>query len=119
VADVSAPVQVPVVPIYAGDSVAFPVYTVKTAEGAAIDLVADGWSDWRAQWRPQADAQDSIELTVDASRANEGMILIRVAAEDTANMGGAGVWDLQATRAGLVRTWLRGKTKWTRDVTRG
>jgi hypothetical protein len=111
--------QVPTVAIYAGDSALWPVYTIKTPENTARDLAAEGWNNWKAQWRAAEGSDIAIELTVDASRANEGMIILSATAEQTAAMGGAGVFDIQSARGSEVKTWVRGKTKYTKDITRG
>ena len=111
------PPEVPAVPVYAGDTCVFPSYTFQ--EGTApIDLTAAGWTDWAASWRWKATEQESIILTVDASRASSGIIDISASADVTRAMGAAGVWDLQATRPGEVRTFLRGSTTYLQDVTR-
>jgi hypothetical protein len=110
--------QVPTVAIYAGDSALWPVYTLKTPDNAPRDLAAEGWTGWSAQWRATEDAANAVQLTVDASRANEGIILLAASPAQTATMGGPGVFDVQSERNGEVKTWLRGKTKYTKDITR-
>lgn len=111
-------VDVPTVEIYSGDTVTWPTYTFKTDAGVVRDLVAEGWDDWHAQWRTTVDSGTAIELTLDVSDAANGIIGISATATESAAMGGNGVWDLQATQGDVVKTWVRGKTKWIKDVTR-
>jgi hypothetical protein len=110
--------EVPTVNIYAGDTTVWPTYTFTDEAQQPRDLVNEGWSFWTAQWRPKADAATFIDLVVDASQASTGVVKISASSIDTALMGGNGVWDLQAISNGAVKTWVRGKTKWTEDVTR-
>ena len=112
------PTTVPVVEIYAGDTFAWPTYTFKNEQGAVIDLVADGWTNWSAQWRAKANAPEFIQLTVDTTGAATGKISLLAEPEQTRAMNGPGVWDIQAEDGEVVKTWLRGPTKWVGDVTR-
>lgn len=110
-----SPIQVPVVPVYGGDTLVFPVYVIKDASGIPIDLSA--W-DWEAKWRRTAQSATGIVITIDDSEANAGKFTLSVAASLTRNMKGAGVWDLQGTLGDVVQTWLAGNTKYIEDVTR-
>lgn len=113
------PTIVPAVSIYAGDTLDFPIYTFKT-DATPFNFVADNWSDWVAQWRPTPESSEVIDLIVDDSQANVGIIFVSATAAQTALMGEHGVWDLQATQFGLhIRTWLRGATVYAQDVSRG
>jgi hypothetical protein len=113
------PAQVATVAVYAGDTVRWPVYTIKTSDNQPRNLVAEGWTDWEVQWRPTDDAASEITLDFDGSRLTEGMLLISANPDASRAMGSSGVWDIQSVNAdGQVKTWLRGKTKWTEDVTR-
>lgn len=109
----SVPV-VPDVPVYAGDSLTFPAY-VFTSSGDPVDL--SGWV-LTAQWRRNPGSSTVIELTVDASEAGVGRVLLSATPVQTRQMGTAGVFDLQGVLAGEVKTWLRGSTVWLEDVTR-
>lgn len=111
--------EVPAVAIYAGDTAIWPTYTFTDESQAARNLVLEGWGAWTAQWRAKATDATAIQLDVDDSEASTGIIKISSDSADTARMGGNGVWDLQAINGGTVKTWIRGKTKWTEDVTRG
>jgi len=103
------------VPVYAGDTTPFFSYTFANG-GVPDDMSA--WT-WQAQWRLKPAAENFLTLDVDASLAATGVISISASAATTAQMTGSGVWDLQGTRGDEVRTWLRGTTVFTRDVTRG
>ena len=107
--------------VYAGDawsqSFEFGEYTDPDDEGSwvAEDLSALG--SWSAQWRVSADAEDSITLTVDATDAENGVIVVGASSTQTRDMGASGVFDIQAATP-AVRTLIRAKTKWRLDVTR-
>jgi hypothetical protein len=111
------PVTVPAVAVYAGDTVDWPTLTFLDGNGNPRDLVAEGWTNWEAQWRTTVTSGSSIELIVDVSEANAGIINIQASATQTRSMGNAGVWDLQAINGAVVRTWAVGKTTYTQDVT--
>jgi len=113
----SGPFIVPDVPVYAGDTLTFPPYTF-TEDGVVIDLVAEGWGSWQSKWRVTPDAATAITLTVDDSAADEGVIQITATGTQATEMAQSGVFDLQATNSGVVRTWVRGNTSWQNDVTR-
>lgn len=107
--------------IYAGDTWPGEDYTITDpATGDPIDLVAAGWSNWRAQWRPTAGTSTYIDLVIDDSQATSGIISREpLAGSQTESMGGPGGWDLQADDAdGQTVTWLTGQTTWTQDYTR-
>jgi hypothetical protein len=112
------PVTVDTVEVYAGDTITWPTYTLKTSNGVARDLVAEGWTDWAVQWRATPESPSEVTLDFDGSRLAEGILLVSASPLNTRNMQSAGVWDIQAERNGEVRTFLRGKTKWVQDVTR-
>jgi hypothetical protein len=88
-------------------------------DGAPIALTAKGWGSWKAQYRTSPSASLAVDFVVDDSQANSGAITISLSAEDTANIRSKGVFDLQASQSGTVRTWIRGELSWTQDVTRG
>jgi hypothetical protein len=83
--------------------------------GTREDLSTYG--GWAAQWRTAANADEAITLTVDATDAATGVLLISATSAQTRAMGANGVFDIQASTP-EVRTFVRGKTKWTLDVTR-
>lgn len=84
------------------------------------------WSGrtWEAQIRATRDEPDSVlaTFTVDDSSADSGVLLLTLDADESANLttvdGKATYfWDLQATAAGVVKTWFAGRVKVTGDVT--
>ena len=118
------PASIPAEEIYAGDtwSRSFEIRrrdATDPAVSAPVDLVADGWGGWIAQWRSRADSsEEPIELGVDASQAADGVMTLSATAAQTRAMRQSGVWDLQASRGSEVRTWLAGSFTWGWDVTR-
>lgn len=109
--------------VYAGDawsqSFEFGEYTDPDDEGTWVAEDLSGLSSWSSQWRPTAEAADSaaISLTVDATDAENGVIVVAASAAQTRAMGVSGVFDIQAALPS-VRTLIRAKTKWRLDVTR-
>lgn len=112
------PVTVDTVEVYAGDDVSWPTYTFKTGDGTRRDLVAEGWGNWHAQWRPTPESPSEVTLSVNEAVLSNGIIAISVSSIGSRAMKTNGVWDVQAERNGEVHTFLRGKTKWIQDVTR-
>jgi hypothetical protein len=110
--------DVPVVTVYGGDTVHWPSYTFTDSSENVRNLDIEGWTNWTAQWRASVTAHDALSLTVDASEASEGIIRLLASSDVTEAMNASGVWDLQSENNGIVRTWIRGATKYTRDVTR-
>jgi hypothetical protein len=102
--------------VYAGDAWT-QQFVLKEDESTPMDL--SGWDDWSAQWRPAASSDDSlaITLTVDATGAVDGELIISATEAQTRAMGSNGVFDIQAADP-VVRTFIRAKTKWRLDVTR-
>lgn len=113
----AGPGVVPPDAIYAGDDWSR-TFTF-TSGGSPVNLVSLGYSGWVAQWRPTAASTVSQTITVDASNAATGVLVLSMSGAETEAMGGPGVWDLQATLGGDVTvTALAGSFTWTQDVTR-
>jgi hypothetical protein len=112
----SFPVTVPDLAIYSGDTFS-QTYRIVT-DGVPVNLVTAGWASWSAKWRPYQGAT-VITLMVDSSQAAAGYITIGASPAQTALMNGPGLWDIQALQGATVRTWLRGKTQFTGDITNG
>ena len=113
----SEPVDIGAWRIYGGDYRALEA-TVYAGEAHA-DL--SRFTDWRAQWRPYASSRVSVDLMVDAERASEGIIVVSIPGE-LSGVGGqlrSGVFDVQASDEGVVRTFFRGTIVWEGDVTHG
>jgi len=104
--------------IYNGDDWSFSCVFKNKETQLPINLVTDGWSSWKSQWRPYAKADEFFELTVDSSRANLGKIVVHIPASITSQIVSKGVFDIEAKQNGIVRTWLRGDIEFEMDVTR-
>jgi len=107
--------------IYAGDawsqSFEFGSLTDPDDEGSWVGDDLSEWSDWSAQWRVTDSAMSEITLTVDATGAADGVLVLSASEAQTRAMAGNGVFDIQAATP-RVRTFLRAKTHWKQDVTR-
>ena len=102
--------------IYAGDTHTF--NPIRFLDGLTPQNLST-WGSWLAQWRPTPEsAAAPIVLTVNSSESNIGVIRVSATGAQTTAMAGPGFWDLQATRDGVVQTWLRGRTNWLQDVSR-
>ncbi|MCI7305507.1 MULTISPECIES: hypothetical protein [Trueperella] len=117
------PPRLPDWEVYAGDDATLTL-EYKT-DDTPLDLSA--WGNWRATWRPTLpggsvdETAQPVALTVDASKAKQGLVAVTIPAGLSAVDGGKvreGAWDLQATNAGGVRTWARGIVRWMGDITR-
>ena len=113
----SEPVDIGTWRIYGGD------YRAIEATVYAGDAPADlsHFTDWRAQWRPYSSSRQVIDLVVDAERASHGIIVVSVPGELSGVDGQlrSGVFDVQASDEGVVRTFFRGSIVWEGDVTHG
>jgi hypothetical protein len=107
--------DIPVVRIRGGDDVVFPLLRFKQG-GLPLDV--SGWT-FTSQWRTRAGAAQAITLTVNTSRADEGVVWVSASGAQTAAMLRSGVWDLQGVKDGKTRTFAGGRTVWKPDVTRG
>ena len=118
------------VPVYAGDS-----WTPNPWERGYLATPGDEssfvgydystWSTWAAQWRPDPESADVIELTVVHDEAAAGKFGVSATPTQTRQMavlldgGTSGVFDIQVSNGpDSVLTLFRGKTKHTGDVTR-
>lgn len=111
------PVDMGTIPVYLGDSTNLLTARILEDDGVTpVDLSSD-WSAWRAVWRRQATSESFVELDVTVSGE---AVSVDLTPEITREMGArGGVFDVQATsNAGQVRTWFKGMTSPTRDVTR-
>lgn len=113
----SEPVDIGTWRIYGGD------YRAIEATVYAGDAPADlsHFTDWRAQWRTYSSSRASVDLTVDAERASEGIVVVAIPGELSGVDGQlrSGVFDVQASDEGVVRTFFRGTIVWEGDVTHG
>jgi len=106
---------VPSVAIYQGDRKVFPTYTFKV-DTVPYDFVDAGYTDWACTWESRSGAR--IDLDVSTSEPELGLIRIIADTDVTTAMTESGSWDVQAIIDGEPRTWLRGSTSFTPDVTR-
>lgn len=112
----SGPGIVPTEQIYGGDG--WSRTLTISQSGTPVDLT-DGWSGWKAQWRPTAGAQTVLDIDVDVTDAATGVLVLSLTGDQTGSMGGDGVWDLEATpTGGEPVTWVRQQTTWLQGVTR-
>ena len=113
----SEPVDVGAWRIYGGD------YRAIEATVYSGDAPADlsRFTGWRAQWRPYASSRESVDLVVDAERSSQGIIVVSIPGELSGVDGQlrSGVFDVQASDEGVVRTFFRGTIVWEGDVTHG
>ena len=111
------PVDVGVWQVYGGDYRAIEA-TIHSGDAPA-DL--SRFTDWRAQWRRYASSRESVDLVVDAERASQGIIVVSIPGELSGVDGQlrSGVFDVQASDEGVVRTFFRGTIVWEGDVTHG
>lgn len=108
--------QVGDVPVYAGD----PMLLEYTMEGESDPVDLTGWA-FTCQWRRSRSSATALDLTVDDSDKASGVVRISATGEQTTEMAGSGVFDLQGIEDGgdgEPFTYLWGATVWTRDVTR-
>lgn len=105
-------------PIYSGDAWVFSCLFTKAETGLPIDLNDEGWTNWRAQWRPYAKSNTFINLDVNTTDAAIGRISLSMSQENTSEIDSNGVFDLEATQEGATRTWVRGDVLFKKDVTR-
>ena len=103
-------------PIYQGDVATFSI-TVEEND-SLVDLSA-AYRDWSASIKVRGDKLP-YALVVDDSHADEGVIKVTAPSAVTKTMRNYGVFDLQAKHilSGETRTFVRGKTAFTREVTR-
>ena len=111
------PIRIPPLSIYRGDT--FSQAFVLSTDGVVRNLATEGWTDWAAVWRTSIDSTEQVQLVVNTTEITVGRVVISATAESTAAMSQSGVWDLQAVADGVVRTWLVGRTLFTKGVTRG
>lgn len=96
-----------------GDTVAVPL-TIKEG-GVAANLTGRTYA---AQIRRSKASSSSVAVTVDATGAATGQLVLRLTAVATAALTGEYEWDLQQTQGGTVRTILEGRWIFGADVTR-
>jgi len=104
--------------VYRGDNFGVTVtITDKHATPNPVPLPTDG--EWKAQIRRRADMPKVYAaMTVDASNGSDGKIRLTMTDEQTSELSGEMVYDVENTKPGLRRTYLKGTITFERDVTR-
>lgn len=111
----AVPIYATALEVYAGDTWS-QSFIFKTGEDPE-DLT--GWDDWEAEWRVTDGAADSITLSAAVvGDPADGTVIVTATPEQTRAMAANGVFDVQALQGATVRTFIRCKTKWRRDITR-
>jgi hypothetical protein len=110
------PIKIPAIKIYRGDSFSQTYVFKNSVTNTPKNLVQEGWTDWKAQWKPEIDSDIIVDFTINATNAANGAISISLTAQQTMILR-RGVWDLQAKQNSIVRTWLLGKVEFEKDVT--
>ena len=108
--------------VYAGDPMAF-AFRVNVQPDPDVEVYEaedlSAYTDWASEWRPIVSSDTEIELEVDATDADAGLIVVRATGIQVRTMAGNGVFDVQAIGTdGEPRTFIRAKTSWKLDVTR-
>lgn len=89
---------------------------VSDVDGQPLNLTG---LTWACQLRLHADAAEYTDCTVDLTHASTGVILVTLAADDSALLGGVYVRDVQATDgANDPVTLITGIHRVTLDVSR-
>lgn len=78
------------------------------------------WAQWRA-WLV-SEGNKKAEFTVDVSLLEENRVTLSLEASVTQSLGAENGdildWDLEAVRDDKPKTWLRGRVRWSTDVTK-
>lgn len=75
-------------------------------------------STFAAQIRPSTKSSTSWSFTVDMTNAASGVVVLTMAAANTAVMPARAAWDLEETKSGKKTTLLKGRVRVDREVTR-
>lgn len=104
-------------PIYQGDVATF---SVKVEEDDSLVDLSQLYSDWSASIKVRGE-KTPYALVVDDSDADEGIIKVTAPSAVTRTMRNYGVFDVEAKHliSGETRTFVRGKTAFTREITNG
>lgn len=110
----SFPVVVPDWDVYGGDTFSQTYQITDSTTGLPVNLSA--WGSWLATWRPYQ-GSEVISLFMSTSNLATGFFTVIASSSQTRLMDGPGLWDVQATNSGVIRTWVRGKSLFTAEVT--
>lgn len=114
------PVDLGTLPLYRGDAAGRNKVTISLVDDSddPVDLTVFGDS-WTSQARRGASSVDAIDLDVDDTDADEGVLVVSVPDEDSASLRGGLVFDVQVTGGTIdPLTLFAGKFSVTADVTR-
>ena len=111
------PITVPALKVYKGDTFSASYVLKEGYPAEAVNLPGQGWTNWTAQWRSYPTSTTAVSFNVDTTNAATGRIVISLTATQAATLKD-GYWDLQSTRNSEVKTWIRGKVLYVKDVTR-
>ena len=101
------------VTVYSGDTLTMR-FRFSNASGV-MDLSL--WT-WRSEWKVNVSMDVGIEMTVDATLASTGILVVKATPAQTKDMAVNGLYDIQGTLAdGTVWTPLRGTTLGIKGVT--
>lgn len=102
--------------LYAGDGEDFQVSFVDELK-QAVDV---SMYDWTSQIRELSSSTEFYDLSIDASDAANGNIIIHISAEVTSALPKTSKWDLQCTSEDRIEpvTLLRGDVLCEKDITR-
>ena len=89
-------------------------WTVTANDTTRIDVSG---TTFTAQIRRSANGKLLADFVVDASAAATGQLVLSLTSEDTTELEGSAVWDLQGITSGVVVTYLSGDVTVTPEVT--
>ena len=99
---------------YQGDTLQL-TFNFTDANDVPVVLPTTGW---RAQIRQTAASETILaSFTIDSTDAATGVLVLTLAAAASESLTG-GIWDLESSDGGVVRTYLRGTVRFEVDVTR-
>lgn len=104
------PVKVPDWKLYRGD---YSELRFEFEGEDSVPIPLDDWNNWSAAWLPSRGELRQLEVTAEGNAVTVAFPSEVTQGVETIN----GSWDVQAENNGRVRTWLRGQTKLTKDVT--
>lgn len=104
------PLEVKKLFLYAGDDVDVTFTLTRENSEEPIDL--SEWENWEAVWNSAG-----VDIPLDVNPNNSSIVLSFSKEATRKTEGRQGVYDVQATKNGTTRTWLRGMTYTEEDIT--
>lgn len=102
----SYPIHLPDRRLWRGDTWKFPMRFVRS--GVPVPMVTEGWSDWKAQFRRTPLDAAPVDITIDETKLESGLIMLTLTSAQTRALQYNGFWDLQSANNSLEiesRTW--------------